>query len=343
MTDSIRPPSRRVTRRDVARRAGVSDAVVSYTLNGGAPVASATAQRVRDAIAELGYQPNHTAIALRSGSANAIAMIAPPGGEVVFANPFFAQFTNLVETDARERGYALFTASAAPGRNGVLDRARDFVARQVDGLIVISGELDHHIVLDSLGVPWVQINAPTPEPGVASVGVDLYGGAKIGTDHLIAHGHTRIAFVGEGPEEPRHRGWRDACAEAGVAAEPFQYAAYSRESGYAAGLALAERKDRPSAVFVASDLIGLGVLRAMHEKRVSIPEAIAIVSFDGSWASEYSWPRLTTVRQPIEAMASAALEKLLNPHENISAHQTFEGKLVIGDSCGTHPHSVNAT
>jgi LacI family transcriptional regulator len=335
MTGAVPPSAPRATRRDVARRAGVSDAVVSYTLNGRAPVAPDTARRVREAIAELGYQPNHAARALKSGSANALAMIAP-GGDV-FANPFFSEFAHHVEAAAQAHGYALFRTTAAPGLDGVLERARDFVARQVDGLIVVSGDDRQNVRIEGLAVPLVQINASDSIDGVASVGVDLYGGARAATAHLIGHGHRRIAFVGEGPEEPRHRGWRDECAAAGVEAAAHLMSHYTREDGYRAGLELAGLDDRPSAVFVASDRIGLGVLRALHESGIAVPGEVALVSFDGSWEAEWTWPRMTTMRQPIEEMARAAIDALLGTgRAGPAEHQRFDAHLVLGASCGTH-------
>jgi LacI family transcriptional regulator len=328
---------RRVTRHDVAVHAGVSDAVVSYTLNGGAPVAAATAEKVRAAIAELGYSPNLAALALKSGSAQSLALIAPASDDV-FANPFFTEFATLVEREARARGYALFTASAGPGPDGIADLARDFVSRQVDGLLVVSGPLDHPHGLDAVTVPWLQLNATVEIEGERSIGTDLFDGAVATTRHLIDDGYERIAFIGEGPGEPRHEGWLAACRDAGIEPGPFIDAGYTRQSGYEAGLRLIglPRDARRTAAFSASDLIALGVLRALHERGVAVPAELGLASFDGSWEAEYTWPPLTSLRQPIEAMAAAAVERLLSPDEE-DGHQLFRGRLVVRDSCGPHP------
>ncbi|NBE97248.1 substrate-binding domain-containing protein [Nonomuraea sp. K271] len=170
------------------------------------------------------------------------------------------------------------------------------------------------------------------------MGVDLYGGAFEATEHLIAHGHQRVGFVGGGAEEPRHRGWRDACATPGVVAPPGLYASFAREGGNLAGLELAAADDRPGAIFASSDPVALGVLRALHEQEVQIPEDIAIVSFDGSWGTEYSWPaRWSSVRQPIEAMAEASVDRLLDRHSADRRHENVFGTLLLRPASGTEP------
>lgn len=331
--------SRRATRADVARRAGVSDAVVTYTLNGGAPVAPATAQRVREAVAELGYQPNQAARALKSGSARTLGLIMPDGPDPVFANPFFTEFANVVEIVARRRGYALYMTPSPPDETSVIGRLNEFATRQVDGVLIIpgAGTLDPGAI-DAVGIPWVQLNTETELAGVDSLGVDLFEGATLATEHLIAHGHRQIAFIGDsGGSEPRHAGWQHACERHGVEAGPAIYSAYTRKDGYAAGLAIAELSPPPAAVFAASDLIALGVLRGLHERGIRIPDQTAVVSFDGSWEAEYSWPALSSVRQPIERMAEASVAALLDRATvGERRHRVFHGELVVRQSCGEH-------
>lgn len=331
------PGDRKPTRHDVAVLAGVSDAVVSYTLNGGAPVATETAARVRAAVAALGYRPNRAATALRSGSTHALALIAPTVDtpEPVSANPFFTEFFNAIEVAARDRGYALYTATAAElGPAGVLSYAKDFASRQVDGILILTDWPENQAALDQLHVPWIQLNASAAVPNAPSLGPDLYGGAFAVTEHLISHGHRRVGFLGEWPE-PRHQGWLDACAQYGVEPGVAVQAEYGRLGGYLAGQEFVAHPDRPTAVFAASDLIAFGALRAFHESGVATPGELAIASLDGTVDGEYYWPRLTSFRQPIEAMAEAAVQGVLNTDEP-HRHQIFTGTLVVRDSCGQH-------
>ncbi|WP_048554345.1 LacI family DNA-binding transcriptional regulator, partial [Nostocoides japonicum] len=350
---------------DVAVMAGVSDAVVSYTLNGRAPVAPATAERVREAIRTLGYRPNHTARALKSGSSGAIALIAPRGEDPAFTNPFFTEFAATAEDLARRRGFAFYMASYALDRETVVDRLQEFADRQVDGALIIPDDRrDRRSVaaIDAVGVPWVQVDTVDPIPGASTVGADLYRGGVDATTHLADHGHRRIGYVGHVGDEPRHRAWQDTCRRLGLDPGPALPARFTREGGYAAASRMVRAGDLPPALFAASDLVALGVLRAFHEAGVAVPDDVALVSFDGSWEAEYSWPALTSVRQPIEEMADAALTQLLAADSADSSeptdppdaadgleasdglaqrhrrerHSVFPGRLVLRASCGTH-------
>lgn len=327
---------RSATRRDVAQLAGVSDAVVSYTLNGGAPVAAATAKRVLDAVAELGYRPNQAARTLKSGSARTLGLIVPDGADPIFANPFFSEYASMLETSVRAENYALYTTASSFLPEAVAGRFKELAAQQVDGILVLPGDtpLDRGS-LDDVGVPWIELNAATPQSGINSLGTDLREGAFIATSHLFAHGHTRVGFVGElNAAEPRYVGWLEACAAAKVPAGPFIQTAITRPGGYDAGKRIIASEDRPTALFVASDRTAIGVLRAFNENGVSVPDDIAMVAFDGSWEGEYSWPSLTSFRQPIEAMSRSAVERLLQRESSPARHEFFSGELVTRRSCG---------
>jgi LacI family transcriptional regulator len=334
------PAPRKATRRDVARLAGVSDAVVSYTLNGTAPVAAATAKRVLAAVEQLGYRPNQAARALRSGSADTLAFLVPSSSDPVFTNPFFGEYASTLEAAARDRGYALYTTATSFRPDEVLARFREFAARQIDGVLVLAGStpLDS-AALDRVGLPWIALNVATGEHGVASLGTDLRAGAVAMTTHLLEHGHGSVGFVGQDdPSEPRYVGWLQACAAAGVPAGPFIAAEVTRPGGRDAGHRIADERSAdptpaPRAFFVASDRTAVGVLRAFHERGVRVPEDIAIASFDGSSEAEYAWPGLTTFRQPIDEMARSAVARLLATDRD-HTHELFPGELVRRRSCG---------
>jgi LacI family transcriptional regulator len=336
-TDGPSAP-RKATRRDVARLAGVSDAVVTYTLNGRAPVAPATARRVLDAIAALDYKPNRTAVALKSGSTRALALIGPSPENRVFMNPFFSEFANVLEDAAHRRGYALYTATASPGAGGVLNRFEDFASRQVDGILLLSSDVAVDPAdLNRQGIPWLELNSTEPKTGVDSVGPDLFGGATQAVEHLAEHGHRRIGLVGSAiVGEPRREGWLATCARLDLVADRHFDVPLTQEGGYLAGKELARLDDPPTAVFVVSDLTAVGLLRALHEEGVRMPEDLAIVSFDGSWEGAYSWPALSSVRQPIADMVEESLRRLLDRTDRTDTHSVFPTQLVIRESCGPH-------
>lgn len=325
------PGARKVTRRDVAKLAGVSDAVVSYTLNGGAPVAAATAARVRAAIEQLGYTPNASARALKLGSSRLIGVIVPDS-----TNPFWSELCQEVERVAATRGYAVLAVSARADSEETFALMRSLASRQVDGVLVASVLTAQEAArYDAVGVRWAMLNNPKPVPGVAGVGVDLARGAYDATNHLLDHGYRRIAFVGD-VTETRYEGWLDALSGSGVEPGPAFESPFQRAAGYRAGQALAARHAEVDAVFVASDMLGVGVLRALHEVRLAIPGDVAVASFDGSYEAEYCWPGLTTVRQPIDVLAGQAVRRLLDPPESLEddAGGLVPGALILRASCG---------
>ena len=330
----------RVTRADVARYAGVSTAVVSYVVNGGPrPVAAATHRRVREALEALNYRPNLSARALKMGSSATIGLIIADS-----LNPFFAEFTIAIARAAEARGHRLLIADSRSSRDTEGELVEDLLARQVDGLLFWTSTLglDPMAGLRLYGVPSVLIDSAGPVPGRTTIGPAATEGAATLVRHLAqVHGRTRIALVlgaggGFGDPDPRTWGWQTALAELGLPRGPIVSTRWSREGGYAAGLELLKRDPLPDAVFACSDLMAVGLLRALHEAGVSIPGDVAVVSFDGTAESEFSWPPLTVVRQPIQAMAQAAVD-LVDTPEPTPAHHEFPMELIVRASCGCPP------
>ena len=335
------PPasSARVTRADVARYAGVSSAVVSYVVNQGPrPVAPATAARVVAAIRVLGYRPNASARALRSGATMLIGLVVPEIG-----NPLFAELALAVEAEAASRGYALLLTNSE--NDGELERRhiRNLIGRQIDGLLLTTALSRPDLAdLPLDGVRTVLLNTFQETPGFVGVGVDAFAGAYAATAHLTGHGYPSVALVIGGQQssgdELRERGWRQAVRDAGLADGPIGREAWSRAGGYAAGLRLFAGKSRPRAVFVSSDLQAIGLLRALRERGLRVPQDVAVVSFDGTQESQYSAPRLTVLRQPVRVIAADAIERVLHGAEGDGiGHRLHRGELIIRDSCGCPP------
>ena len=307
---------------------------MSYVVNGGPrPVAPATAARVLDSIAALGYRPNASARALRAGSTMLLGLIVPE-----IANPLFAELALAVEAAAAVRGYTLLLANS--GNDPELERRHilSLVGRQIDGLLLTSSLSRADLVDVRLGeTPTVLLNTFQQTPGFVGVGVDAYAGAYEATSHLIGHGHARVALViGEqnASDELREQGWRHAVRDAGLADGPVARQAWSRAGGYLAGQELFAGTSYPPAVFVCSDLQAIGVLRALRERGLRVPSDVAVVSFDGSEDSEYSAPRLTVMRQPVQNIAADAVERVLDVPGNGVAFSLHVPELIIRDSCG---------
>jgi LacI family transcriptional regulator len=344
MTASATQASRSpVTRKDVARYAGVSTAVVSYVVNKGPKkVAPATEAKVQDAIRVLGYRPNAAARALKLGSTETIGLVIPDNG-----NPFFSLLAHAVEDAAAELGYALLLTNSDGNLGKERRNIRNLAARQVDGVILSSVLMEPDLVdLESADIPAVLLNHSADAPGFNSVGVDLAAGAQSAVEHLIGHGHINIALaMGTNTGnflDGREQGWLEALTQAGLPEGPIVRSAFTREGGYAAGRRLLASASRPTAIFASSDLQAVGILRALHEAGRSIPDDIALASFDGSAEAEYSWPPLTTVKQPAKAMAEAAVRALIGARRTRTAeHLIFPTELQVRSSCGCQEINPN--
>ncbi|WP_374200887.1 MULTISPECIES: LacI family DNA-binding transcriptional regulator [Micrococcaceae] len=325
-----------VTRKDVARYAGVSTAVVSYVVNGGPKkVAPATEAKVQDAIRILGYRPNAAARALKLGSSETLGLVVPD-----ISNPFFALFSHAVEDAAAALGYALVLGNSDGNLAKERRNIRNLAARQVDGVLLASVLFEPDLeVLETAEIPSVLLNQEQDAPGFNSIGVDLAAGARIAVEHLIGHGHTNIGLAMgtnvSGATDGREVGWREALQEAGLPEGPIVYSAFTRPGGYTAGQRLLASVNRPTAIFATSDMQAIGLLRAVHEAGLSVPGQMAVASFDGSAESEYSWPPLTTVEQPVAAMAEAAVAALVGASRGEKPrHRIFPTTLHIRQSCG---------
>lgn len=317
-------PKDPVTRNDVAQYAGVSTAVVSYVVNEGPrKVAPETRARVLDAIRALGYRPNATARALRMGTTRTFGLITPDGG-----NPLFAELAKAIDREAAARGYVVLQTSADGDPDTENAKITELLTRQVSALLLVAPTDDP--ALADVDVPVIAINRVLPT--VSSVRPAYRDGARIGVEHLISHGHRSIGLVIGGAGHPeRELGWRDALATAGLPEGPIARAAFSRAGGYRAAQVLLQSE--PTAIFASSDLQAIGVLRALHEAGRRVPEDVAVAAFDGTPETEYTWPPLTVVRQPVEQLAREAVRRLIEGEDAVEA-LTVPTELILRRSCG---------
>lgn len=335
-TSAVHTPRGPVTRKDVARYAGVSTAVVSYVVNGGPKkVAPATEAKVRDAISILGYRPNAAARALKLGSSETIGLVVPDS-----SNPFWSLLGHEVEVAAAGRGYALLLTNSDNMLATERRHIRNLAARQVDGVVLASVMFEPDLMeLVAAEIPSVLLNHAAMAPGFDSVGVDLELGARLAVEHLIGHGHTNIGLAmgitADNETDGREEGWLRALESAGLPAGPLDRSTFDRQGGYTAGQRLLASPNRPTAIFASSDMQAIGILRAIREAGLSIPGDVAVASFDGTIEAEYCWPPLTTVKQPVQAMAEAAVAALVGEGRGQEPrHRIFPTELIVRQSCG---------
>ncbi len=213
----------------------------------------------------------------------------------------------------------------------------------MDGLVLARSPLAEAAPDVGSDVPLVHMNHPAPAgSGVPSVLADDVGGARLATRHLLDHGHAEIAcMTGSAPVGPlatRAEGWRQELVDAGLAArdELLLTSGFGRLESYEVARTWIRRPDRPDAIFCTSDELALGVMRAAAEAGVRIGLDLAIVGFDDIIEARSSYPGLTTIRQPVEELAAAAVDTLLSLRESDAPQpdRILPVRLVQRSSCG---------
>ncbi|MEY9848685.1 LacI family DNA-binding transcriptional regulator [Streptacidiphilus sp. MAP5-3] len=313
-----RPP----TMADVAQRAGVSHQTVSRVLSDHPHVREVTRAEVLRAIEELGYRRNSSARALVTRRTLTLGVVA--------CHPtLFGPASTLLglEEAARDEGYMVSTVNLRHYTRTALSDAIDHLRdRGVEGIVVIVPQREAVSALTELKVPLPMV---TVEGGhdlkIPSVSVDQQLGARLATGHLLATGHPTVWHVA-GPmdwleAEARCTGWRAALEEAGAPVPEPLVGDWTPLSGYRIGQELAgrvamdaaqRRAQGPTAVFVANDQMALGVLRALREAGMSVPDDVAVVGFDDIPEAEFFLPPLTTIRQNFTAVGQASISLLVS-------------------------------
>jgi LacI family transcriptional regulator len=339
------PPPRPgpVTIADVARRAGVSTAVVSRLVNNdqGLSVRDETRARVMAAIESLGYRANATARSLRRSRMDAFGLIIPN-----FDNPVYAKIIEGAEAAAVAMGCVLLTGSTAGSGLVPMQYAEELASGRVDGLLLADTEADA-----ALGPPPYPVKVPFLLVNRRVPGVDRYivlddeTGADIAVSHLVELGHTRIGHIA-GPWSAdtagrRAAGYRQAMRSAGLPAPPelVVSADYTPGGGSAAMAQLLGLAEPPTAVFVANVTSAAGALHAAAARGVAIPADVSVVTLHDLSLAAYLSPALTTVRMPLTDLGARALELLASRPADAPVQEICDGpmELVVRDSAGAPP------
>lgn len=310
-------PSRAVTIQDVARRAGVSTATVSRALALPDRVAVATREAVFSAIRETGYTPNAAARSLRAKSTKMVLVLLPGIG-----NSFFTPVLNALEEVFTEAGYGVLIGYTRQSRRRETHYARVIRAGQVDGVLVVTGNVPRDEEFASVPdtVPMSLMFSEIPGTKHFSVfDVDNRAASAAAVRYLIAEGHRRIAHIpgAEGGLEAQERlgGYCDALREAGLAVDEALIWRGASNFDFASGDRAATRyfdlAEKPTAVFAAADEIALGFMRALKNKGVGIPGDVSVIGFDDTEYAIHYDPALTTMRQPRTEMGRLAASDLL--------------------------------
>ncbi|MFP4473676.1 MAG: LacI family DNA-binding transcriptional regulator [Candidatus Omnitrophota bacterium] len=326
---------RRSSIHDVAHRAGVSITTVSRVINNVSTVTPQNQAKVEKAIAELNYQPDANAQRLARGLNNAIGFVIP-GYPGIF-HSFYA--VELI----RGVGHACESLRLDMIFH-ITNGFNDLKTSSVGGLIfadIIENERQVKSALKS-DIPCMVINHVVPDVPVHYIAVDNRKGGALGAEYLYQLGHRRIAMITGSLRmqagQQRRKGFLEYLTSQGISV-PDQYVAegdYSRQSARAAMEQLLDLADPPSAVFVASDDMALEAMAVAMERDLSIPDDISIVGYDDNPAALYGPAALTTIRQPLFAMADQAvreLNRIVQKTPEKRLQKILEPELVIRDSC----------
>ena len=297
-------PHKKLTQKEVARLAGVSQAIVSHVVNQtGKSIPEETRQRVLDAMEELGYTPNKAARSLRTQKSYTIACIVPD-----LTNTFFPPFLRGVQSVADLHDYDLIIYDSHTSAVKEHRYVKSLGCGHVDGAVASLFHRDQDLVDAMLarGVHLVTLERGCPQSGTRQhdvVYVDNITASRAAVAYLIKLGHTRIGILsgtlGTPPQRSRLEGYRQELkAHALDVDETYvRNGDYTEASGYAEMQALLSLPDRPTAVFAANDLMAVGAMSAVQNQGLRIPQDIAIIGFDDIPAARLVSPALTTVRQ----------------------------------------------
>ncbi len=332
---------RAVTLDQVARAAGVSRATASRVVNGNPRVAADVRKAVERAVDRLGYVPNLAARSLVTRRSDSIGLvIAEPAGRL-FEDPFFPRLLRAVgaELAARELQLVLLMPQSARDASRI---ERYLAAGHVDGALLVSLHGDDPLPsqLAAHGVPVVVGGRPPHGAAVSFVDVDNVQGARSAVEHLVANGRRTIATIAGPADMPagidRLAGYREALRAAGLEPSPSLEASadFTSDGAEAATARLLASQPAIDGLFVASDLMAVGALRALRAEGRRVPEDVALVGFDDSIAPTVE-PPLTSVRQPIEEMGREMVRLLvdrLSQPSPVPRRVILETRLVVRQS-----------
>jgi LacI family transcriptional regulator len=329
-----------VTIKDVAKKAGVSYSTVSRALSGSTLINEDTRKKVKEIAKQLGYTPNEIAKGLVSKTSSTIGLILPD-----ITNPFFADVAQGIEECANRNGFQVFLCNS----NWDLVREKGYLStlngKRVGGIIVspATNHNSHFIEDNARSIPTVFAAYNPMNEEYNYVVTDDYKSSVIATEYILKLGHRNIAFIG-GQEENntnigRLNGFVATMDKYGmeVRKDYVRYGKYRQESGYELTKDMLLKNEIPSAIIAGNDIIAIGVIQAVEEFGLKVPENISVIGFDDiSYASLHKI-QLTTVKQPINRIGELCVEMLLEliKSQDIKTgrHEILSPSLIIRKTC----------
>jgi DNA-binding LacI/PurR family transcriptional regulator len=326
--------------KEVARLAKVSTATVSRTINGSDKVTAETAERVRRAIETLKFYPNTNARALGSGRSNLYGLIISD-----ITNPFFPELVKSFEDVAVQFGQEVLVANTNYDAHRMEVCVSRMLQRKVDGVAVMTSEMDEHLVeeMNSRSIPLIFLDTGLPQRGISNISIDYAAGVDTAVEHLSAQGHTSIGFISGPMNLASARVRRNAFTESikrkglGLNPEMIEEANHRMEGGHDAMARLLRKKSRPTAILASNDMTAIGAIGAITDSGLKVPYDISVIGFDDIQLSAYTQPALTTVRLSRQEIAKIAFRALYSYKTDPSAKGAdymVQPELVVRKSTG---------
>ena len=303
--------------KELAAHLAISVTTVSRVLNGKADayrISPATTEKVINAAREFNYYPNRIARGLRLEKTETLGLIIPD-----IANPFFASIAKTIELESRRQGYSIILCDSMDNVQTEKELLNLLGSRKVDGIVLapVGQSYDHIEAIHNKGIPVVIFDRHMPGSSIPSIITDNHQGARDAVEHLISAGHRNIACIqglqGISINTDRANGYRDAFKSHDLPVDESLITGndFGVENGYNSTRLLMDRDNPPTAIFAFSNLIVLGVMRALNEAGLQIPADVSVISYDDQPYFEFLACPLTTVDQPKEEIAGAAINMLL--------------------------------
>jgi LacI family transcriptional regulator len=337
----------KVTIKDVARIAHVSNTTVSRALNNQSRIRNETKERILSIAKELNYRPDFIARSLVMKRTNTLGLVI-----TTIANPFYTELAQGIEATARKLGYNIILCSTQSDLSTEKLNIDMLRSKGVDGIIFTSAHMgDPNIVeLAEDGFPTILVNRRTYDPMVKGlvdyVGIDNIQGGFWAVEHLIKLGHRRIGIIGGSSESSvgfeRLEGGKRALTAYGLKQidDYFLEGDFLKEAGYRGGMKFIKMAEPPTAVFAANDYMALGTYQAVMEEGLKVPEEIAIVGFNDIEFTSMKGIELTTIGQKKYEMGALSVENLVERIEGRKVHPPQEiilrPELIIRRTCGYH-------
>ncbi|KGA97360.1 LacI family transcription regulator [Alkalihalobacillus alcalophilus ATCC 27647 = CGMCC 1.3604] len=311
-----------ITIKDVAKRANVAPSTVSRVIADSPRISQQTKEKVREAMAELGYHPNYNARSLVNQSTKTLGVIIPSSAKIAFQNPFFPEVLRGITAKAYLEKYGLYLSTGQTDQE-ILEEVKQMVySRRVDGIILLYSKVNDLVLpfLTEQNFPFVLIGRPhgIEDEAIYYVNNDNVRAAKTVTEYLLLLGHERIGFIGGNLDQvvtlDHKLGYQKALENANIPLRDEYIVYYDEvlEGGQEAVIEFMSLEERPTALVVADDLMALGVLRMLDEMEVSVPDEMSLVSFNNVMLSELSSPPLTTVDINIYELGFQGTDKLVH-------------------------------